>query len=49
MRLCWHGYADTFAAFKAMPISDRYLAGEELDKLIEISNEQGSSRPKDDR
>lgn len=32
-----------------MPISDRYLALEELTELIQISNEQGSTRPKDDR
>lgn len=32
-----------------MPVSDRYIAAEELNKLIEQSNEQGSSRPKDER
>jgi len=32
-----------------MPVSERYLVQVELDELIEISNEAGASRPKDER
>jgi len=32
-----------------MPITDRYIANEELSDLIERANEAGSNRPKDDR
>jgi len=49
MRLTWHGYPDTYATFLAMPLSDRFLALEELNALIDISNEQSAGRPKDDR
>jgi hypothetical protein len=47
--LCWHGYADSFAAFQSMPLTERYIALDELGNLIELSNEQESSRPKDQR
>lgn len=32
-----------------MTVTDRYIAIEELGSLIEQSNEQGASRPKEDR
>lgn len=32
-----------------MPISERYIASEELNELIDRSNEQGAGQPKDER
>jgi hypothetical protein len=45
----WHGYPMTFDQFLDMPVTDRYLATEALNDLIEQSNEQGGDRPKDHR
>lgn len=39
----------TFDQFIAMPVTDRFLASESLNELIEQSNEQGGDRPKDYR
>lgn len=47
--MTWHGYPGSFADFRAMPLSDRYLANEELTDLIERANEAGATQPKDDR
>lgn len=49
VRHTWHGYPDGWDAFLALPLSDRYLAAEALDELIQVSNEQGANRPKEDR
>lgn len=45
----WHGCPMTHSQFLDMPWSDRYLAREALNNLIERSNEAGSGQPKDDR
>lgn len=45
----WHGYPCTYDQFLDMPMSDRYLARDALNNLIERSNEAGSGQPKDDR
>lgn len=48
-RASWHGYGDTFEAFKALPFTDRFLCLSELNELIVKTNEKGTGRPKDDR
>lgn len=48
-RLYWHGYPDSFDTFLRLPLTDRYLANEQLSELITKSNEAGGERPKDQR
>lgn len=48
-RLVYYSDPHTFREFLRMPLTDRYLANDTLDQLIEQVDSKGSTRPRDER
>lgn len=48
-RLVYYGEPGTYREFLRMPLTDRYLANDALDQIIEIVDSKGTNRPRDER
>lgn len=48
-RLYWHGYPEDFKTWRRHSILRRFYLSQELDHLIEQSNDEGGGQPRDQR